>query len=476
MDPQSNPCVEDSVKEACGIFGVFDHENAVELAYYGLYALQHRGQESAGIACLMDGRIKSYLGMGLVGEVFRDEFFAKFKSRHAIGHTRYSTAGSSNIRNAQPITIDYAGGQISVAHNGNVTNGWRLRRELEEQGSIFQTTSDSEVVLHLLARPEIRSQPDPIAAALRRLQGAFCFIFLTPAGIVAARDENGFRPLVLARLGPAMLVASETCAFDMLGAEYLGEVAPGEIVRIDARGITRSRYAESRRVSHCIFEHVYFARPDSRVFSQNVHLVRKAFGRQLAIESPAEADLVVPVPDSGNSAAQGYSDQSGIPLEQGFIRNHYVGRTFIQPSQGQRDIGVKIKLNAVRDVVKGKRVVVIDDSVIRGTTSKGRVKRLRDAGAKEIHLRISCPPTRHPCFYGIDFPDPKELIANQMGSVEAIRKFLEIDSLAYLSVEGMLKAMDKPGNFCAACFTGDYPVEYDAEFDKNAMEGARARR
>jgi len=467
--------LDDSLKEACGIFGVYDHENAVELTYYGLYALQHRGQESAGIACVMDGRIKSYLGMGLVGEVFRDEFFAKFKSNHSIGHTRYSTAGSSNIRNAQPITIDYADGQISVAHNGNVTNGWRLRRELEAQGSIFQTTSDSEVVLHLLARPEIRSQPDPIAAALRRLKGAFCFIFLTPDGIIAARDENGFRPLVLAKLGKSTLVASETCAFDMIGAEYLGEVQPGEIVRIGAHGIKRSRYSELQPVSHCIFEHVYFARPDSRVFSQNVHLVRKAFGRQLAIESPADADIVVPVPDSGTSAAQGYSEQARLPLEQGFIRNHYVGRTFIQPSQGQRDIGVKIKLNAVRDVVKGKRVVVIDDSIIRGTTSKGRVKRLRDAGAKEIHLRISCPPTKHPCFYGIDFPDPKELIANQMGSVEAIRKFLEIDSLAYLSVDGMLKAMNQPKNFCAACFTGDYPVEYDAEFEKNAMEGNRTK-
>lgn len=464
---------DDTPKEACGIFGVFNHDNAVELTYYGLYSLQHRGQESAGIACVMENRIKSYLGMGLVGDVFKDEFFSKFKSKHAIGHTRYSTAGSSNIRNAQPITIDYADGQISVAHNGNLTNGWSLRRELEAQGSIFQTTSDSEVVLHLLARPEIRSQPDPIAAALRHLKGAFCFIFLTTDGIVAARDENGFRPLVLGKLGDAVLVASETCAFDMIGAEYVGEVAPGEIVRINAQGIKRARYAEPARVSHCIFEHVYFARPDSRVFSQNVHLVRKAFGKQLAIESPVSADIVVPVPDSGNSAAQGFSEQSGIPLEQGFIRNHYVGRTFIQPSQSQRDIGVKIKLNAVRDVVKGKRVIVIDDSIIRGTTSRGRVRRLRDAGAKEIHLRISCPPTKHPCFYGIDFPDPKELIANQMGSIEAICKFLEIDSLAYLSVEGMLKAMDKPKNFCAACFTGEYPVEFDAEFEKTAMEGKR---
>lgn len=467
------PTSNEGPKEACGIIGVYGHPQAVELAYYGLYALQHRGQESAGIACVMDGRIKTYLGMGLIGEVFRDEFFTKFRADIAIGHTRYSTAGSSNIRNAQPITVDFADGQISVAHNGNLTNGWKLRRELESQGSIFQTTSDSEVILHMLARPEIRSQQDPIGAALSRLKGAYCFMILTPYSLMCARDENGFRPLAVGKLGDAWIVASETCAFDMLGAEFVDEVKAGEIVTIDAKGLSRRRYSEQQRLAQCVFEHVYFARPDSRIFGQNVHLVRKAFGRQLAIEAPAKADIVVPVPDSGTSAAQGFAEQAGLPLEQGFIRNHYVGRTFIQPSQTQRDIGVKIKLNAVRDVVSGKRVVVIDDSIIRGTTSKGRVKRLRDAGAKEIHLRISCPPTRHPCYYGIDFPDPKELIANQLKGVEEIRKFLEIDSLAYLSPEGMLKCVKDSASFCAACFTGKYPVEYEDGFKKTEMESPR---
>jgi amidophosphoribosyltransferase len=463
----------DHPREACGIFAVYNHKDAVELTYYGLFALQHRGQESAGIACLMGGRIKSYLGMGLVGEVFKDEFFAKFRSNVAIGHTRYSTAGSSNVRNAQPITVDYSGGQISVAHNGNLSNGWQLRRELEEQGSIFQTTSDSEVVLHLLARPEIKNSDNPIAAALGHMKGAFSFIFLTNDAILATRDPNGFRPLCIGKLGDSYVLASETCAFDMLGVKYVRDVEPGELVRIDANGLHSQRWCEVRRRSHCVFEHVYFARPDSRVFGTNVHLSRKAMGHQLAIEAPAEADIVVPVPDSGTSAAQGFAEQSGLPLEQGFIRNHYVGRTFIAPSQGQRDIGVKIKLNAVRDVVAGKRVVVVDDSIIRGTTSKGRVKRLYDAGAKEVHLRISCPPTRHPCYYGIDFPDPKELIANQLADVEAIREYLGIDSLAYLSVEGLLKSVGQGQNYCTACFSGDYPVAYDAAFEKTAMEGTR---
>ncbi|MBX3458458.1 MAG: amidophosphoribosyltransferase [Planctomycetes bacterium] len=465
--------VTDHPREACGIFAVFNHPDAVELSYYGLFALQHRGQESAGIACIMDNRIKSFLGMGLVGEVFSDGFFDKFNSRFAIGHTRYSTAGSSNVRNAQPITVDYSGGQISVAHNGNLSNGWQLRRELEEQGSIFQTTSDSEVVLHLLARPEIKNSENPIAAALARMQGAFSFVFLTNDAIYATRDPQGFRPLALGKLGDAHVLASETCAFDMLGIEYVRDIKPGELLRIDHDGLHSRQWCEPQRHAHCIFEHVYFARPDSRVFGINVHLARKEMGKQLARESHVPADIVVPVPDSGTSAAQGYAEQVGLPLEQGFIRNHYVGRTFIAPSQGQRDIGVKIKLNAVRDVVEGKRVIVVDDSIIRGTTSRGRVKRLYEAGAKEVHLRISCPPTRHPCFYGIDFPDPKELIANQLSDVEKIRDYLGIDSLAYLSVQGLRNAVGDGGNYCAACFTGEYPVAFDAAFDKTAMEAGR---
>lgn len=463
----------DHPREACGIFAVFNHPDAVELSYYGLFALQHRGQESAGIACIMDGRIKSFLGMGLVGEVFGDDFFDKFNSRFSIGHTRYSTAGSSNVRNAQPITVDYSGGQISVAHNGNLSNGWQLRRELEEQGSIFQTTSDSEVVLHLLARPEIKNSENPIAAALARMKGAFSFVFLTNDAIYATRDPQGFRPLALGKLGDAHVLASETCAFDMLGIEYVRDIQPGELLRIDQDGLHSRQWCEPQRHAHCIFEHVYFARPDSRVFERNVHLSRKEMGKQLARESHTPADIVVPVPDSGTSAAQGYAEHVGLPLEQGFIRNHYVGRTFIAPSQGQRDIGVKIKLNAVRDVVEGKRVIVVDDSIIRGTTSRGRVKRLYEAGAKEVHLRISCPPTRHPCFYGIDFPDPKELIANQLSDVEKIRDYLGIDSLAYLSVQGLRNAVGDGGNYCAACFTGEYPVAFDAAFDKTAMEAGR---
>jgi amidophosphoribosyltransferase len=452
---------------------VFNHPDAVELTYYGLFALQHRGQESAGIACVMDGRIKSYVGMGLVGEVFDDDFFSKFNSRQSIGHTRYSTAGSSNVRNAQPITVDYSGGQVSVAHNGNLSNGWQLRRELEDQGSIFQTTSDSEVVLHLLARPEIKCAENPIAEALKRMQGAFSFVFMTNDAVYATRDPQGFRPLALGKLGDAWVLASETCAFDMLGVEYVRDIEPGELVRVDSDGVHSRRWCEPQRHAHCIFDHVYFARPDSRIFGLNVHLARKEMGRQLARESHVDADIVVPVPDSGNSAAQGYAEETGLPLEQGFIRNHYVGRTFIAPTQGQRDIGVKIRLNAVRDVVAGKRVIVVDDSVIRGTTSKGRVKRLYDAGASEVHLRISCPPTRHPCFYGIDFPDPNELIANQLDSVDGIRNYLGIDSLAYLSVEGLREAVGDGGNYCAACFTGEYPVAYDAEFNKTAMESGR---
>ncbi|MDC1142232.1 amidophosphoribosyltransferase [Planctomycetota bacterium] len=460
----------DRPREACGIFGVFNNAEAVQLTYYGLFALQHRGQESAGIACLMDGRIKSYLGMGLVGEVFDEEFFAKFVSPRAIGHTRYSTAGSSNVRNAQPITVDYSGGQVSVAHNGNLSNGWQLRQELEDGGSIFQTTSDSEVVLHLLARPEIKNTENPIAEALKQMKGAFSFLFLTNDAMYAARDPQGFRPLSIGKLGDGYVVSSETCAFDMLGIEYLRDVEPGELIRIDDDGLHSVMWSDDTKRAHCIFEHVYFARPDSRVFGRNVHLVRKETGKQLAMQSHVDADIVVPVPDSGNSAAQGYAEHVGLPLEQGFIRNHYVGRTFISPSQTQRDIGVKIKLNAVRDVVEGKRVIVIDDSIIRGTTSKSRVKRLYDAGAKEVHLRISCPPTKHPCFYGIDFPDPKELIANQLDEVERIREYLGIDSLAYLDVGGLLKSVEDTGNHCAACFTGDYPVAYDADFVKNAME------
>ena len=459
----------------CGIFAIADHEQAAELAYYGLYALQHRGQESAGIAAKIDGRIKTYVGMGLVGEVFNDDFFQSYKtSKNAIGHTRYSTAGSSNVKNAQPITVDTRRGQISVAHNGNLTNGWVLRRELEEHGSIFQTTSDSEVILHLLAHPDFDSYDDPWLGVLDRLEGAFCYVALTEDRIVAARDRHGYRPLCIGRKDDSWMIASESCAFDMIGGEYYDVVKPGEIVVIEGGELKRSFFVDegnrNTNLAHCVFEHVYFARPDSTIYSQNVHTARLEMGKQLARECPAPADIVVAVPDSGNSAALGYSMEAGIPLEHGFVRNHYVGRSFIQPSQKQRDVAVKIKLNANRPVVEGKRIAVIDDSIIRGTTSRSRMARLKEAGAKEIHLRISCPPTRHACYFGIDFPSEKELIANHK-TVEEIRDFLEIDSLGYLSEEGMIGAVKDGANFCTACFTGNYRTPTPKGFKKLAVEG-----
>ena len=460
----------------CGIFAVADHPNAAELTYYGLYALQHRGQESAGIAAMIDGRIKTYVGMGLVGDVFRDEFFeSTYKdARFAIGHTRYSTSGSSNVKNAQPITVDTVRGQMSVAHNGNLVNGWNLREELELKGSIFQTTSDSEVILHLLSRPEYADLDDPWTPVLKHLKGAFCYVGLRDNIIRAARDPQGYRPLCIGRIDDSWVFASESCAFDMIGATYEGEVEPGEICTVKDGKLERHYFsdpkeAEAPQSARCVFEHVYFARPDSTIFGQNVHSVRVDMGRQLAREHPVDADIVIPVPDSGNSAAQGYALESGIPLDMGFVRNHYVGRSFIQPSQNQRDIAVKIKLNACRPVIEGKRVVVVDDSVIRGTTSKSRMARIREAGAKEIHLRISCPPTRHPCFFGIDFPNPEELIANRM-SIEEIREYLEIDSLGYLSVDGMTSALNEGEGFCTACFSGEYRTEKPSGFTKLAKE------
>lgn len=460
--------LDHDLQHECGIFGIADHQDAANLTYYGLYALQHRGQESAGIAAKIDSRIKTYTGMGLVGDVFKTAYFESFKdATAAIGHTRYSTAGSSNVKNAQPITVDTSLGQLSVAHNGNLTNGWALRSELEKTGSIFQTTSDSEVILHLLARPECANAPDPLAAALSRLEGAFCYLVLHGDRVMAVRDPQGYRPLSIGKKDGSWVFASETCAFDMIGAEYHGEVEPGEIVTAEGGRLTRRKYANGQhRNAKCIFEHVYFSRPDSLVFDEHVHSARLAMGRQLARECPAPgADIVIPVPDSGNSAAQGYSLESGIPLDQGFVRNHYVGRSFIQPSQRDRDIAVKIKLNANRPVVEGRSVVVVDDSVIRGTTSLSRVNRLREAGAREIHLRISCPPTRFACYFGIDFPNPGELIANSK-SLDQIRDYLGVNSLGYLSIAGMTGAMRDGDNYCTACFSGDYRGPTPKDFVK----------
>ena len=453
----------EELKDKCGVFGVFGHKEAPYLTYLGLYALQHRGEESAGIIVSDGKKMTSHRGMGHVQDVFDDRAMEKLAGDRAIGHVRYSTTGSSNIKNAQPILVDYSRGEIAIAHNGNLVNAEILRSELEAYGSIFQTTTDSEIIIHLMAKPSLRNVDEGAVEALTRVKGAYSLVFLTHDTLIAARDPQGFRPLWLGKLGDAYVVASETCAFDIMDAQAIREIEPGEVVFITAKGIRSVKISEpGEKHAHCIFEHVYFSRPDSRIFGESVHLVREKFGRQLAIEQPAPgADIVIPVPDSGNSAALGFSQQSGVPLEAGIIRNHYVGRTFIQPSQGIRDFKVRVKFNLVKEVLKGKSVVVVDDSIVRGTTSKMRVKSLRQAGAKEVHLRISCPPHRFPCAYGIDFPTREELIANRY-SDEEIRKYLECDSVGYLSLEGMLKCVSyAKENYCTACWSGKYPIPFE---------------
>ncbi len=461
------------IKEACGLFGITGDPEAVLKTYYGLYALQHRGQESAGIASTDGRRIRSHRGMGLVADVFTETVLQDLAQPTAIGHVRYSTTGSSTLGNAQPLVVSYSRGSVAVAHNGNLVNSATLRREAEAQGSIFQTTSDSEVILHLLANPEIAGRPDALAEAMRRIQGAFSLLFLMKDELIAVRDPQGFRPLCLGRLGSAWVVASETSAFTLIGATYERDVEPGEILRLTPGAPPRSeRFVprEQAQPAHCIFEHVYFARPDSLVYGDTVHLVRVRLGERLAEEHPAQADLVVPIPDSGTGAALGFSRRSGIPMEFGFIRNHYVGRTFIQPTQATRDASVSIKLTIVPEVIRGKRIVLVDDSIIRGTTSRSRIRTLREAGAREVHMRVSCPPTRHPCYYGIDFPDRKQLIAAQL-EVEGIRDFLGLDSLGYLSIEGLLSTVGRPKtHYCTACYSGRYPVAPDAAFVKDCLE------
>jgi amidophosphoribosyltransferase len=461
-----------AVREACGLFGIAGVPDAALLTYYGLYALQHRGEESAGIVSSDGTGLVQHRGVGLVADVFDGPTLERLRNPTAIGHVRYSTTGSPGVQNAQPLVVVYAGGPVAVAHNGNLTNAVDLRRECEGQGSIFQTTCDSEVVLHLLARPGV-ADDDPLARALRRLEGAFSLLVLTPDALVAARDPQGFRPLALGRLGDAHCVASETCAFDLVGAEYVRDIEPGELCTLTPDGRVRSRSfvpPGAVRRAHCIFEHIYFARPDSRVFEGHVHAIRKNLGRQLAVEHPADADVVVPVPDSGNAAALGFAEASRIPLDHGFIRNHYVGRTFIRPEASDRANRVEIKLNPVAEVVRGRRVVVVDDSIVRGTTARSRVAQLRRAGAREIHLRITCPPHRFGCFYGIDFPAREHLIAAQR-SVAEVADFLGVESLGYLSVEGMLEATGRaPSEFCTACFTGEYPLPVAAPLDKLAHE------
>jgi amidophosphoribosyltransferase len=450
----------DKFRDECGVFGVFGHPEAANLTYLGIHALQHRGQESAGIASLDRGAIDVHKGMGLVSDVFDAAAIAKLPGDAAIGHTRYSTTGQSRIENAQPFAFRGAVGPIAIAHNGNLVNAEELRRELEGQGAIFSGSSDTELIVHLVAREKGTTALERIQAALSKCRGAYSLLFLTQDSMIAVRDPLGFRPLVLGKLKTgAPVFASETCALDLIEAQLVREVEAGEMIVADASGVrTVQRIAPQRR-GQCIFELIYFARPDSQVFGRSVYRTRKELGKRLAIEQPASADVVIPVPDSGVAAALGYSEQSGIPYDMGLIRSHYVGRTFIEPSQSIRHFGVKLKLNPVQHVVKGKRVVVVDDSIVRGTTSRKIVKMVRDAGAKEVHLRISAPPTRWPCYYGIDTPVRSELIA-ATHTEDEIAKYVTADSLGYLSEKGMHEAVRaEPRSFCDACFTGEYLVQ-----------------
>jgi amidophosphoribosyltransferase len=456
----------DKLREECGVVAIYGHPEASKLAYLSLYALQHRGQESAGIAASNGEQLQLHKAMGLVSDIFTADALARIPGSLAIGHTRYSTAGDSALLNAQPIMVECNKGKIALAHNGNLTNAHEVHAQLEQQGSIFQTTSDTEVLVHLVARSREQTLVDAMADSLRRVEGAFSLVMLTPDRIFAARDPRGFRPLVMGRISgeaahrpDTIVFASETCAFDLIGATYEREVKPGELVIVGPEGVHSRFYSAQQPQSSCIFEHVYFSRPDSIVFGKSVQQTRDAMGRQLALESPVDADIVVPVPDSGVTAALGFSYQAGIPIQFGLIRNHYVGRTFIEPEQRVRDFGVKLKLNPVRNVLEGKRVVLIDDSIVRGTTSRKIVRLVRESGAKEVHFRVSCPPTISPCYYGVDTPSKKQLIAANK-TVEEIREYIGADSLAYLSLEGLRKAAGDGDEhlFCTACYTGKYPT------------------
>jgi amidophosphoribosyltransferase len=457
-------------KEACGVFGVFGHDDAAKLTYFGLYALQHRGQESAGIVTSTGTSIYEHKGMGLVHNVFNEPILNGLPGRLAVGHVRYSTTGSSVGKNAQPFVASHGGMTLAIGHNGNLTNARQLRRDLEKKGSIFQTTTDSEIIVHLLARNLEGGMDEALVKAVSRIQGAYSCVLMTQDKLIAFRDPNGFRPLCLGKLDGTYIVASETCALDLVDAQYLRDVAPGEILIISEGGLKSIKPFPERKPTFCIFEYIYFARPDSNIFGHNVYAIRKKLGMKLAQEYPLQADFAMPFPDSGNYAAIGFCHESGIPLEMGVIRNHYVGRTFIQPAQSMRDFGVKVKLNPVREILRQKRVVIVEDSIIRGTTSKMRIKTLREAGAKEVHMVVSCPPHRYPCFYGIDFSTKGELIACQH-SVEEVQNFIGLDSLCYLSLPGMLEAtgLEKDG-FCLACFDGKYPIQPEADISKACLE------
>jgi amidophosphoribosyltransferase len=450
----------DKFKDECGVFGIFGHPEAANMTYLGLYALQHRGQESAGIAASDGDHVRVSRAMGYVADTIDGDTLAALPGPIAIGHVRYSTAGESQLANAQPILIDCAHGQIAIGHNGNLVNATELREQLVRQGSIFQSSTDTEVVLHLYARSRGATVEDAIVESVAQVQGAFSLVMMTRDRLIAVRDPHGFRPLALGRLDDAYVVCSETCAMDLIGATYIRDVEPGELLVIDKNGPTSFKPFPPAPLAHCVFEHVYFARPDSYVFGRSVNEVRTNLGRVLAIEQPAHADVVVPLPDSGVCAAMGFAEESGIPLRMGLIRNHYVGRTFIQPQSSIRHFGVKVKLNPVRSILDGRRVVLVDDSIVRGTTSRKIVRMVRAAGAREVHVRISCPPTISPCFYGVDTPRRSELIA-ATHSLAEIRDFLEADSLGYLSLEGLMSSVGSGRqNYCSSCYTGVYPVSF----------------
>ena len=444
----------------CGIFGIYNHPEASNHAYLGLYALQHRGQESAGIVSSDGKQLYHYRQMGLVSEIFTRDILKRLPGRSAVGHVRYSTAGSSELKNAQPYVVDYAKGMMAIAHNGNLTNAFLIRSELESRGSIFQSNMDTEVIVHLIARSKEKTLIERFFQALKQVEGSYSLLFLTEKDMVAARDPFGFRPLVLGNLKDAPVIASETCVFDLIGAKFVREIEPGEILLINEEGIKSFKPFPQKQHHQCIFEFIYFARPDSFIFNHNVYEMRKSLGFQLARESPAEVDMAVPIPDSGFPATLGYAAESKLPVELGMIRNHYIGRTFIEPEQRIRHFGVKIKLNPVKELLKGKRIVMVDDSIVRATTSRKIVKMFRNAGAKEAHVRISSPPITDPCFFGIDTPKKSELIASSL-KVKEIQKFINATSLNYLSLEGLKKCVKgEEENFCYACFTGDYPYPF----------------
>ena len=467
-------------KESCGLFGIFGDAEAVQRTYFGLHSLQHRGQESAGIASSDGEFIQCYTSMGTVRRVFRSgtDILEKLSNPIAIGHVRYSTTGASKVVNSQPLLSEYSRGQVAVAHNGNLVNATLLRDEYEAHGSIFKSTSDTEIITHLLAKPTHVNNPDPLAHVLNHLQGAYSLLFLFADRIEAARDPYGLRPLCIGQTEKGCyVVASETCAFDAIRAEFIREVEPGEIVRLDKEGLHSRFFVTPGTVTpaHCIFEHIYFAKQNSTIFGENVHEFRKKLGRQLAIEHPADADVVIPVPDSGTSAAIGYAEQSKIPFDMGMVRSHYIGRTFISPGQRLRELEVKLKLQVVKEVVGGKSVALVDDSIVRGTTTRGKIRAIRKAGAKQIHMRVSCPPLRFPCFYGVDFPTKEELLANNR-DLEQIKEFLEVDSVGYMSLEGLLSCAVLPeDHYCTACWNGRYRIPVDTIVNKFAIEHQQMR-